>query len=268
MIPHALERVAEWREARSRAGRLLVAVDFDGTLAPIVPIPEAARLPTAARAALVRLALRPDTDLAIVSGRALEDLRPRVGIPDLYYAGNHGLEIEGPGIQEVHQEAALARPRISGCADELRSALALEQGVILEDKGLTLTVHYRQAPDHAAAGRIRKLIRGACADRPGLRISEGKKVIEIRPAVEWDKGRATRFLLESLDVAAASLAPVIFIGDDRTDEDAFRALRDRGDGVIVASMPPPDTAATAFLRSTAEVVTLLEELAEDLAVKP
>jgi trehalose 6-phosphate phosphatase len=245
-----------------RAGRLLVAVDFDGTLAPIVPRPDEAALPSAARVALQRLARRHDTDLAIVSGRALEDLRPRIGIAGIYYAGNHGLEIEGPGLQEIHQEAALARPRISACAAKLRTGLAQEQGVSLEDKGLTLSIHYRLAPDPAAEDRIRGLVQRCAAALPGLRTTEGKKVIEVRPAVEWDKGRALRFLLDILDAGSATATPALFVGDDRTDEDAFRALRGRGDGIVVAPAPPPGTAATAYLSSPEQVATLLEALAE------
>lgn len=262
MIPNALERIAEWRAARRRVGRLLVAIDFDGTLAPIAATPAAVVLPAGARAALVRLAQRRDTDLAIVSGRALEDLRPRIGIPDLYYAGNHGLEIEGPGVQEVHREAALARPRISSCAEALRPALAGEAGALLEDKGLTLSIHYRGVPDAMAEERVRDLVYHHCANQSGLRITEGKKVLEVRPAVEWDKGRATRFLLAILDAGAATNTPALFIGDDRTDEDAFRVLHDRGAGIIVAPEPPCQTAATAYLRSTDEVMVFLDRLAD------
>lgn len=261
MIPNALERVEEWRVARWRAGRLFLALDFDGTLAPIVPDPAAATLPAAARAALLQLAERPDTDLAVISGRALEDLRPRVAIPGLYYAGNHGLEIEGPGVQELHQEASSARPRIAACADSLRRDLAGLKGAILEDKGLTLSVHYRQAPDQVTATRIREVVLRSCAGRPGLRLTEGKLVMEVRPDVDWDKGRAVRFLLETLEAATPAAGPALFIGDDRTDEDAFRALQQRGDGVIVSPAPPPDTAATAYLRSPAEVVAFLRLLA-------
>jgi trehalose-phosphatase len=260
-IPSALAKVAEWRVARSRAGRLLVAVDYDGTLTPIAPSPDEAVLSAPARVALLQLAQRPDTDLAVISGRALEDLRPRIGVPDIYYAGNHGLEIEGPGLQEVHQEANGARPRIAACADMLRSGLAGEPGAILEDKGLTLSVHYRQVTDPGAEERIRTLVRHACANLTGLRITEGKKVFEVRPDVEWDKGRALRFLLEVLDAASATATPVLFIGDDRTDEDAFRALRGRGDGIIVAPEVPPHTAATASLGSPDEVLLFLESLA-------
>ena len=95
-----------------------------------------------------------------------------------------------------------------------------------------------------------------------MTVTEGKAVVEVRPDVDWDKGRATRFILAALEAGAGTGVVAIFIGDDRTDEDAFRALRGRGDGVVVAPAPPPDTAATAWARSTEEVVAVLEALAE------
>lgn len=262
MIPSALELVEEWRRERQRAGRLLVALDFDGTLSPIVPDPAAARLLPEARTALERLARRDDTVLAIVTGRALRDIKAKVGIPDLYYAGNHGLEIEGPGIDVVNPEAENARPHIAACSAALASFLADVPGAILEDKGLTLSVHYRQVADPAAVARIRQYVMEHCATDPALRFFEGKMIFEIRPAVDWDKGHATEFLLDTLAEVDDVAIPAIFIGDDRTDEDAFRALRGRGAGVIVDPAPPSETAAASFVESPTAVVTLLEKLAE------
>lgn len=262
MIPHAAEKLVEWRNARRHAGRLLVGLDFDGTLAPIARWPGKAALPPAAREAMERLARRPDTDLAVVSGRALEDLKERVGLPGIYYAGNHGMEIEGPGIQAVHSGAASARPRIAACAAALRRELEGVQGVFIEDKELTLSVHYRQLHDPEMAREVRRRARAVCAAEPGIRITEGKKVVEVRPDVAWDKGRATRFLLKVLEAGEPTLIPALFIGDDQTDEDAFRALRGRGDGIVVAAAPPPGTAAAAYLRSPDEVASLLAALAE------
>lgn len=261
-LPFALDRIESWQTARRRAGRMLVALDFDGTLAPIVEDPGRAALPPATRAALERLAARPDTDVAIISGRALEDLRARVGLEEIYYGGNHGLEIEGPGVQRVHEGAAASRRRIAACAELLRKRLSSIEGVEIEDKGLTLSVHYRRVARREEAERVRVVARAACEGREGVKVTEGKVVVEVRPDVDWDKGRATRFILAALEAGAGTGVVAIFIGDDRTDEDAFRALRGRGDGVVVAPAPPPDTAATAWARSTEEVVAVLEALAE------
>ena len=262
MIPHARERVADWLAARRRAGRMLVALDFDGTLADIVADPAVAALHATVEPPLRRLAARPDTDVAIVSGRALEDVRARVPIPELYLAGNHGLEIEGPGVSQVHREAASVRPQLVRCATELRRRLGEVPGVETEDKGLSLSVHYRRAVYPEEAGRrVRALLEELCGGDPRLRLTAGKMVHEVRPAVDWDKGRATAFLQQALRASHGSLVPTIFIGDDVTDEDAFRVVAADGAGVLVTSELPGDTAATTFVRSPREVAELLATLA-------
>ncbi|MBI4410309.1 MAG: trehalose-phosphatase [Gemmatimonadetes bacterium] len=261
MLPHALTRIDAWRGARRRAGRLLVALDYDGTLVPIVARPVEAELPAAAREVLARLAARPDTDVAVVSGRELEDLRARVAIEGLYYAGNHGLEIEGPGLERKHPDALALRPRMARCGEKLRARLAGISGVVVEEKGLTASVHYRLVEEAGAVARVRATVRELCGSEPRLRLTEGKKVLEVRPAVDWDKGRATRYLLDALAPGPATLIPALFIGDDRTDEDAFTALRDHGEGIVVATSPPPTTAATFYLRDPAEVIAFLAALA-------
>lgn len=261
MLPNAIDLVDGWREERGRAGRILVALDFDGTLAPIVPDPAEARLHQGAKEALERLAGREDTSLAIVSGRGLQDLEGKVGVPGLYYVGNHGLEIEGPDGVIVNPEAERARPRIAACAAGIVPLLAEVPGSILEDKGLTLSIHYRMVDDAHAIERIHQRLTEYCAVDPELRLFHGKKIFEVRPAVDWDKGHATLFLLERLEKDDDIPPPALFVGDDLTDEDAFRALRGRGAGVIVAETPPPDTYATSHLASIPEVIELLDRLA-------
>lgn len=261
MIPHALEQLDDWRTMRREAGALFVGLDFDGTLSPIVQRPEDARLLPAAVVALRRLEARPDTHVAIVSGRGLSDVRDRVGLDGLYYAGNHGLEIEGPGVRRMHPEAEAAAPLLRSCARSLASALDGEPGVQLEDKGLTLSVHYRRARRAGAADRVLEAVSEACGG--SLRTTVGKMVVEIRPAVAWDKGRAVVFLLEVVEGAHAGTVPALFVGDDRTDEDAFRVLVGRGAGVLVTEEPPGSTSALGYLRAPEEVVDLLEGLARD-----
>jgi trehalose-phosphatase len=262
MLPHAFEKLPNWLAARSRAGRMLLALDYDGTLAGIATRPEDARLDPATEAILRRLAARPDTDIAIISGRALEDIRARVGITGVYYAGNHGLEIEGPGLQRVHAEAAAVRPLLAACAEMMRPLVEELPGAILEDKGLTVSIHYRGVADERAGEDLLAVVAHTVAACPGLRVTMGKKVIEIRPDVSWDKGRATRFLLDALQAGAGSMLPVLFVGDDETDEDAFRAIADRGAGVVVGSRPPSTTAATAYVRNPGEVADLLAAFAD------
>lgn len=259
-IPHARERLPELRELRRHAGRMLVALDFDGTLSPIVPVAGEAALLEGLEAPLRRLAERPDTTVAIVSGRGLSDVRARANLEGVYYAGNHGFEIEGPGVDRVHEAARSARPALEAAASEIAEALADEAGVEVEDKVWTLTVHYRRAAADGSEARVREAV-DRHGLRPGLRVTEGKKVFEIRPDVEWDKGAATRFLLDSLGAEGA--LPAIFIGDDRTDEDAFAVVRDLGGGIVVGDPPPDDTVAVAWVEGPEEVAHLIRELADE-----
>ena len=260
-IPHARERLAELLELRRRAGRMLVALDFDGTLSPIVPRPGDAALLEGLGEPLRRLAARPDTVVAIVSGRGLADVRARVKLDAVYYAGNHGFEIEGPGLDRIHDAARSARPALAGAASSLAAALKDEPGAEVEDKEWTLTVHYRRAERDGADARVREAVHRH-GRRPGLRVTEGKKVFEIRPDVEWDKGAATRFLLDVLGEEGEGPLPAIFIGDDRTDEDAFAVVRELGGGIVVGSPPPPDTHALAWVAGPDDVAALVRELAD------
>jgi trehalose 6-phosphate phosphatase len=259
-LPHAHDRLSSFLELRRRAGRMLVALDFDGTLAPIVERPEDARLLDRVGGPLRQLAARRDTVVAIVSGRGLADVRQRVRLEGVYYAGNHGFEIEGPGMEQVHPEAAAARPALESCMRALEAALADEPGTEVEDKKWTLSIHYRRAERDGAEERVRVAVEEHCGSA-ALRVTEGKKVFEVRPDLDWDKGRATRFLLDA--IADDAPLPAIFIGDDRTDEDAFVVVQDLGGGIVVGDPPPPDTRAVAWVRDPREVATLIDGLAGD-----
>lgn len=256
-VTEAASRIAD---ARAEAGRLLLALDFDGTLAPIVPRPEDAALLPASGRALGRLAGRGDTLVAIVSGRGLEDLRERVGQPGLVYAGNHGFEIEGPGVKHRLEQAEKLRPVMRALSDRLRTELAHVDGAEIEDKGITLSVHYRRVADAATAEQVRGAAE-AEGQRAGLRVTHGKRVVELRPPIDWHKGRAVEFLLDTL---ADGTAPYpVFVGDDVTDEDAFRAVKARGGLAVLIAGPdePRDTAADVRVDSPEALVALLETIA-------
>ena len=270
-LPHALDRAPALIALRRATGRMLVALDFDGTLSPIVQRPQDAALHGPVEDPLRRLADRSDTVVAIVSGRALADVRERVGLDALYYAGNHGFEIEGPGVDRVHPAAREARPVLEECVAALEKALADEPGTEVEDKRWTLSIHYRRAERAGAEGRVRAAVLEHC-DRPGLRVGEGKKIFEVRPAVEWHKGKATEFLLDvvadtdadagPVRIPGAPRLPAIFVGDDTTDEDAFAVVRDLGGGIVVGHPPPSQTRAVAWLRGPGEVAELIGRLAD------
>jgi trehalose 6-phosphate phosphatase len=262
MIPTAFDQLESWRTERGRLGHLLLALDFDGTLAPIVSRPENAEMLEAARAGIERLLKRGDTDVAFISGRSLADLRDRCAFDGVFYSGNHGLEMHGPGVRETRQHAVALRPRIRAIAQVLEQSLQGISGVLLEDKDLTLSIHSRMIEDEMERERVHEIVKDALrAEGNGLKLTYGKRVIEVRPDVQWHKGEATLYLIEAVEKTRGSVFP-IFIGDDVTDEDAFAALQGRGAGVLVADRIPERTAASAWVRSPHEVAMLLEALAE------
>ncbi|HYG64547.1 MAG TPA: trehalose-phosphatase [Thermoanaerobaculia bacterium] len=266
--PSALEC---WNEIADRlaGSKPAVFLDYDGTLSPIAPRPELATLPLATREVLQHLALH--LPVAILSGRGLEDVTALVGISSIIYAGSHGFDISGPPLAEggppLRYEVGEGIPeRIERAAARLRRELQGIEGVLVEPKRFSVAVHFRLA-DEAALPRIEQAVDATLADAAdaadiaGLRKAHGKKVFELRPDLDWDKGKALLWLLEMrLDHAANPVVP-LYIGDDVTDEDAFRVLEERGIGILVAEEPRP-TAAAYSLRDPDEVRQLLERLAD------
>jgi trehalose-phosphatase len=237
--------------------RLVVLLDYDGTLSPIAPRPEDAVLSAATRATLQALAARWPT--AVVSGRSLDDVRDRVALEQLFYAGNHGLEIEGPegsGIRRSLAEDFV--PDVAETVLELQRALAPIEGSLVEDKHYSISVHYRLVATEQIA-LVEAAVDESIARHPRLEKRHGKKVFELRPALAWDKGKAVLWLMETIDENGTTMLP-IYVGDDVTDEDAFRALADVGIGVLV-SEEPRRTAASYRLGDTEETRRFLARLA-------
>lgn len=214
---------------RDPAGAALL-FDIDGTLAPITAVPDAASVPAATREVLAELARRYRL-VACVSGRRALWARTMVGLDELTYAGNHGLELLEPGAAEPADHPALAgRAGAAAALIERLDRVRLEGlGLRFEDKGPIQAVHWRMAPDQAAAqAGARELARRA--ESEGLVAHCGRRVLEIRPLAEVHKGVATRRLIETAGVRAA-----LFGGDDRTDLDAFAALRELGESGALAT---------------------------------
>jgi trehalose-phosphatase len=256
--PRALERMSEIQQ-RLRKKRLVVFLDYDGTLTPIVARPELALLSSEMRAAIRRLARH--CTVAVVSGRALADIVSLVGIEELYYAGNHGFEIRGPAGSDLRREIGREHlPALARTRDIIAARIQDVPGAFVEDKTYSLSVHYRQSPDERVPD-IERTVDSVLRETPQLRKHPGKKVFEIRPRVEWDKGRAVLWLLEALDLAGEDVLP-IYVGDDATDEDAFKALARRGLGFLVSSEARP-TAAAYVLKDTDEVRRFFEALAAE-----
>jgi trehalose 6-phosphate phosphatase len=217
--------VSEALEERLAGTPLVIMLDVDGTLAPLAPRPDAAVVPAETRRAIATLAARDNVHVVLVSGRAAADARRMVSALHVWVIGNHGFEITGPDGEElVDQQVAHFRPAVAQAARRLAPQVAPVPGVFLEDKGWTLSVHYRLA-DPAVGPRLRAAVEETVAHL-GLRLTLGKQVLEVRPPVRVDKGTAVLLLGLKLGGFADS-ASLVFIGDDQTDEDAFRALRAR-----------------------------------------
>ncbi|CAA9357568.1 MAG: Trehalose-6-phosphate phosphatase [uncultured Gemmatimonadaceae bacterium] len=202
---------------------LVLLLDVDGTLAPIAERPEDAVVPSETRQVIAGLARLPGVRVALVSGRAAADALRMVALSGLAAAGNHGFElVGGDGESRVHPAAAPYLSAVRAAAADLREELASVEGAQVEDKGPTVSVHFRRV-DPAHAGAVRDAARRAGV-RHGLRTGDGKLVVELRPPVEVHKGTAVLTLADELGGGAPS-ASLLFAGDDVTDEDAFHALR-------------------------------------------
>jgi len=251
MIPSALEHL---QEIARRSGRAAVFLDYDGTLTPIVSQPEDAWLSDSMRYKLQELAAR--GPVAILSGRDLDDVRRRVNIDFIVYAGSHGFDIAGPGGLR-RQMATEFLPTLDLAEKELREALDGISGARVERKRFSIAAHYRNVNENDVA-KVEKAVGEVAMRHRKLRRINGKKVYELLPDVAWDKGKAVLWLLETLGLERGNIRP-IYIGDDRTDEDAFRALEQHGIGILVSEQSQP-TAARYSLKNPAEVERFLRAL--------
>jgi trehalose-phosphatase len=269
------------RVAARLAGRpLAVLLDVDGTLAPIAPRPEEAAVPAETRKVVAALAALPDVRVALVSGRAAADARRMVGVANVWVIGNHGFEVVSPDGGELPQpELEPWRSAVARAARRIAPPVAPVPGVLLEDKGWTLSVHYRLADPKVVPRLVESVER--VAEPLGLRVMRGKMVVEVRPDVRVDKGTAVLRLANQLgalarreddvsgddrDAAAGDgNGSAVFVGDDRTDEDAFRALRSRSARVVTVRVTHGEEMATAAefsLEDPAAVRSFLEWLLE------
>jgi trehalose-phosphatase len=255
VVPSALDHGADIRQ-RLRHRRLAVFLDYDGTLTPIVERPDLAVMSAEMRATVRALAHCCTT--AIISGRGLTDVARLVGLEELYYAGNHGLEIGGPDHSSIQYEPGKKfAAAVAALSQRVEDGIKSIAGVIVENKHYSLSVHYRLvAPERV--GEVERVIDEALAAIPGLHKRHGKKVFELRPDIDWDKGKAVLWLLRALALDGADVVP-IYIGDDTTDEDAFNALKGRGIGVLVTDTPRA-SAADYWLFNVAQVRQFLQLL--------
>ncbi len=246
----------------TRAARVFLFFDFDGTLAPVAPRPEMAALDEKTRESLRRLSKKQAWTVSIVSGRGLEDLRKMVGVEDIVFVGNHGFEVKGPGLEYVHPGAMACRPAVENVLKILEQDLREIQGVFIEDKVYSLSVHYRQcAPGNIP--RVGEIVEQAsqqsCANNH-VRVTPGKKVFEIRPLADWHKGRVIEWLLDRWIEDPAQESIAWYVGDDQTDEDAFKAVKKRGGITVLVGAGNPQSAAQYTLTSQNGMQELLSRL--------
>lgn len=237
---------------------LVLFLDIDGTLAPIAPRPEYALIPAETRDALRALVQLPQVHVAIVSGRSAGDAARLVAMDDVWIIGNHGFELAAPGhAPEARPDVAAYEESIAAAASACARFASEIEGVIVEDKRWTLSVHYRLAHPRFVA-EIRERM-GAIARETGLRLTSGKEVLELRPPVAVDKGTAAVDLAHRLG-ALTEGGSSLFAGDDRTDEDAFRELREAWPLVVTIRVAAEvvETAAEFCVTDTDAVRELLQ----------
>ncbi len=223
------------------------------------------------RKILKQISCRSLFKLAIISGRSLSEIKTLLALANIAYAGNHGLEIECPpgycqgrGRETTtfnHPVAKKFQPRLERLEQRLRKRLADIDGIVIQNKGLTLSVHYRLA-EKTAIRRIRQLFSEAieCADaKDKLQVSEGKKVLEVRPPVDWNKGKAIEWLLQIYGTPGDL---PIFAGDDVTDEDGFRILHKLGGISVLVGKDKASSAAHYYLDSPEQLHHWLGKLLE------
>ena len=261
-MPHLLNVWARVSRLLSEANQVLLALDYDGTLSPIVDRPDLALLPAQTKESLISLNRQEKFLVGVISTRNLEDVQIKVGIDGLIYAGNRGLEISGGGMDFVHPEALRLKEPVDQAFRRLEQGLEHFSGVKVEHKGLSLTVHYRLAPE-GSVGEVKEAVNAVVrpfVESGALGLSTGNRMaIDILPAVAWGKGDTIRRIQAALP---QSSLPVYF-GDDLVDEDGFTAVQAAGGfGVFVG----PARVATAALyrvdspQEVAETLRLMTQI--------
>lgn len=255
-MKHLLKHWAEVEKILD--SNLLLLLDYDGTLTPIVDRPQDAVLSEDTRKTLVELSRI--YSIGIISGRSMADIKKMVGIEGIYYSGNHGFELSGPNVELTKEEAGQARTAISEICAVMKARSARFEGMIVEDKGITASVHYRMVEEEKVQ-ELKELFNELVAPsvKDGkIKITRGKKVLEIRPNVDWDKGRAVEWMVDVVSKERGEVYPV-YVGDDVTDEDAFLVLRGRGMTVLV-SRGERKSNAEYYLKDVKEVGKFLRKL--------
>lgn len=250
-------------EEKLKDRHLFIFLDFDGTLTPIVQTPHQAVLPEAMRELLKELSYIPDIKLAFISGRSLEDIKSKIRLPGAIYSGNHGLEIRGPQINFRSAVAAEYKKTLKQIRRELREKIAPVRGAFVEDKGLSLALHYRLV-NKKQVHLVKTIFHETVIHytvKNKIKIKTGKEVFEVRPPLEWDKGKVVLWLLaRQIFTSDKGRTLPIYLGDDTTDEDAFKTLKNKGLTVYVGRSR--ESQAEYYLKNSHEVAQFLRKIRE------
>jgi trehalose 6-phosphate phosphatase len=253
-IPSALEHMKEMGNLLT-GKEAVVFIDYDGTLTPIVERPEQAVISEEMRQALRDLAEK--CTVAIVSGRDLSDVQNMVGIEGIVYAGSHGFDISSPLGDMDYQQGIDYLPALDRAEQSLKHLLKGIPGCEVERKRFAIAVHFRRVAESQVA-KVESTVDDVLSAHENLRKTGGKKIFELRPDIEWDKGKAINWILQKLNLDREDVLP-FYIGDDLTDEDAFRELRQEGITVLVRDETRP-TLAHYALDNTEDVRLFLQIL--------
>lgn len=252
-LPSALEDISNLLKGKKPA----VFLDYDGCLTPIVKDPDKAFLAPEMRETLQQLARV--SFVAVVSGRDRANVENFVQLDNLYFAGSHGFDISGPN--NMHTEpggAKEALPALEKADKELKDKLQDVEGAWVERKRYAIAVHYRNVADDDLVEKVKKVTAEVLQKHPELKEGLGKKIIELKPNLDWHKGRAVLWLMDELNLNQPEIMP-LYIGDDITDEDAFASLQGQGVGILVGEHDDR-TAASYHLKDVEEVKKFLESL--------
>ena len=236
--------------------QLVLFLDYDGTLAPIVANPQNAILSDKVKNIIGSLSIK--VKIAVVSGRDRKDVALKVGLPNLIYAGSHGFDITGPNNFTMKPPGGNdIFTHLDNAAKNLESKLKDINGVIIERKKYAIAVHYRNV-EEADLPKVLETVDDELKDQENLKRGEGKKIVELKPNIDWHKGKAVLWLMDALGFNRENYV-ALFIGDDITDEDALRAVEKEGIGILVGSHGQ-NTAASFQLTDIEEVTAFLEAL--------
>jgi len=257
---HVLTAAVRRRLAECR--RIVLLLDFDGTLAPIRNLPAQAEMPAKTAVLLRQLANRPNITVGLVTGRSRQDILKKVRMPALLLITNHGFEISWGQLRWIHQGAQKARPLLKTLARRLTTTLGDIPGILIEDKQYSLSVHYRNVPV-VYIPSVRETVLQLLNQCDGnLRLTHGKKVLELRPRALWNKGYAVKRVLASLPQARSTL--VIYAGDDVTDEDVFTVLGRRHVTITVGRR---QSAGASYRARNPQEITQLMEIINSLVIE-